>query len=48
MTEKFAVIMAAGSGMGAAVARKLAEDGYKITVLLSKACHSSKALSRKF
>lgn len=35
MTEKVAVITAAGSGMGAAVARKLAEDGYKIAVLSS-------------
>lgn len=35
MTEKVAVITAAGSGMGEAVARKLAEDGYKIAVLSS-------------
>ena len=33
--EKVAVITAGGSGMGAAAARRLAEDGYRIAVLSS-------------
>jgi len=33
--EKVALITAGGSGMGAAVARKLAQDGYRIAVLSS-------------
>lgn len=33
--EKVALITAAGSGMGAAAARKLAQDGYRIAVLSS-------------
>lgn len=33
--EKVAVITAAGSGMGAAAARRLADDGYQIAVLSS-------------
>ncbi|MBB4239250.1 SDR family oxidoreductase [Rhizobium esperanzae] len=33
--EKVALITAGGSGMGAAAARKLAEDGYRIAVLSS-------------
>jgi NAD(P)-dependent dehydrogenase (short-subunit alcohol dehydrogenase family) len=33
--EKVALITAGGSGMGAAVARKLAEDGYRVAVLSS-------------
>jgi NAD(P)-dependent dehydrogenase (short-subunit alcohol dehydrogenase family) len=33
--EKVAVIVAGGSGMGAAAARKLAQDGYRIAVLSS-------------
>ena len=35
MNSKVAVITAAGSGMGAAIARRLATDGYKIAVLSS-------------
>ncbi len=35
MIEKVALITAAGSGMGAAIARKLAEENYKIAVLSS-------------
>lgn len=34
-TEKVALITAGGSGMGAATARKLAHDGYRIAVLSS-------------
>lgn len=34
-TEKVAVITAGGSGMGAAAARKLAADGYKVSILSS-------------
>lgn len=34
-TEKVAMIMAGGSGMGAAAARKLAKDGYKVAILSS-------------
>ena len=34
-TEKVAIITAGGSGMGAAAARKLAEDGYKVAILSS-------------
>lgn len=35
MTAKVALVTAAGSGMGAAIARKLAELGYKIAILSS-------------
>ncbi|MGP5541065.1 SDR family oxidoreductase [Psychrobacter celer] len=35
MIEKVALIMAGGSGMGAAAARKLAQDGYKVAILSS-------------
>lgn len=35
MIEKVAIITAAGSGMGAAVAKKLAADGYKVAILSS-------------
>lgn len=35
MTDKVALITAAGSGMGAAIARKLAESGFKIAILSS-------------
>ncbi|MGB0968004.1 MAG: SDR family NAD(P)-dependent oxidoreductase, partial [Halocynthiibacter sp.] len=34
-TLKTAVITAGGSGMGAAAARKLAADGYKVAILSS-------------
>lgn len=34
-TEKVAVITAGGSGMGAAAARRLAADGYKVSILSS-------------
>lgn len=33
--EKVALITAGGSGMGAAAARKLAQDGYRVAVLSS-------------
>ncbi len=35
MTERVAIITAGGSGMGAAAARRLAKDGYRIAVLSS-------------
>ena len=35
MVEKVAIITAGGSGMGAAAARKLADNGFKIAVLSS-------------
>jgi NAD(P)-dependent dehydrogenase (short-subunit alcohol dehydrogenase family) len=35
MTEKVALITAAGSGMGAAAAKKLAADGFKVGILSS-------------
>ncbi len=35
MGEKVAIITAAGSGMGAGAARKLAEDGFKVAILSS-------------
>jgi NAD(P)-dependent dehydrogenase (short-subunit alcohol dehydrogenase family) len=36
MTDhKTVIVTAAGSGMGAAIARKLAEDGYKVAILSS-------------
>ena len=34
-TDKVAILTAAGSGMGAAVARKLAADGYRVAILSS-------------
>lgn len=35
MSQKVAIVTAAGSGMGAAVARKLAEQDYKVSILSS-------------
>lgn len=35
MTEKVAVVVAGGSGMGAAAARKLAADGFQVAILSS-------------
>ena len=35
MSEKTAIVTAGGSGMGAAAARRLAEDGYRIAILSS-------------
>jgi NAD(P)-dependent dehydrogenase (short-subunit alcohol dehydrogenase family) len=35
MTLKTAIVTAAGSGMGAAIARKFAADGYKVAILSS-------------
>ncbi|WP_417448774.1 SDR family oxidoreductase [Insolitispirillum peregrinum] len=35
MSEKVAIITAGGSGMGAACARKLAQDGYRVAILSS-------------
>jgi NAD(P)-dependent dehydrogenase (short-subunit alcohol dehydrogenase family) len=34
-TQKVAIVTAAGSGMGAAAARKLAADGYRVAILSS-------------
>jgi NAD(P)-dependent dehydrogenase (short-subunit alcohol dehydrogenase family) len=35
VTKKFAIVMAGGSGMGAAAARRLADDGFKVAILSS-------------
>ena len=35
MSQRIAVVVAGGSGMGAAAARKLAQDGFKIAILSS-------------
>jgi NAD(P)-dependent dehydrogenase (short-subunit alcohol dehydrogenase family) len=43
--ERVAVIMAGGSGMGAAVARRLASDGYKVAILSSSG--KGEALARE-
>lgn len=45
-TEKVAVITAGGSGMGAAAARRLAQDGYRIAVLSSSG--KGEALAQEF
>ena len=37
-SEKTAIIIAAGSGMGAATARKLAADGYHVGPLSQNSC----------
>ena len=34
-TEKVAIVTAGGSGMGAAAARKLAADGWRVAILSS-------------
>jgi NAD(P)-dependent dehydrogenase (short-subunit alcohol dehydrogenase family) len=45
MSEKVAIITAAGSGMGAAAARRLAADGFKVAVLSSSG--KGEALARE-
>ncbi|MBB5391520.1 MULTISPECIES: SDR family oxidoreductase [unclassified Herbaspirillum] len=45
MTDKVALITAGGSGMGAAAAKKLAADGYKIAILSSSG--KGEALARE-
>ncbi|WP_299188152.1 SDR family oxidoreductase [uncultured Psychrobacter sp.] len=45
MIEKVALIMAGGSGMGAAAARRLAQDGYKVAILSSSG--KGEALAKK-
>lgn len=45
MSEKVAIITAAGSGMGAAAARRLAADGFKIAILSSSG--KGKALAQE-
>lgn len=46
MSERVAIITAGGSGMGAAAARRLAKDGYRIAVLSSSG--KGEALAREF
>ena len=46
MVEKVAIVTAGGSGMGAAAARKLAQDGFKIAVLSSSG--KGEALAAEF
>jgi NAD(P)-dependent dehydrogenase (short-subunit alcohol dehydrogenase family) len=45
MTRKVAMITAAGSGMGAAIARKLAQDGFDVAILSSSG--KGEALARE-
>jgi NAD(P)-dependent dehydrogenase (short-subunit alcohol dehydrogenase family) len=45
IVEKVALIMAGGSGMGAAAARRLAQDGYKVAILSSSG--KGEALAKK-
>ena len=35
MTQKVAIVTAGGSGMGAATARRLAADGFRVAILSS-------------
>ena len=35
MSDKVAIITAGGSGMGAAAARRLSDDGYRVAILSS-------------
>ncbi|QFT83806.1 3-ketoacyl-(acyl-carrier-protein) reductase [Halomonas sp. THAF12] len=44
--EKVALIMGGGSGMGAAAARRLAQDGYRIAILSPSG--KGEALARTF
>jgi NAD(P)-dependent dehydrogenase (short-subunit alcohol dehydrogenase family) len=44
-TEKIAIVTAGGSGMGAAAARKLAQDGYRVAILSSSG--KGEALARE-
>ena len=43
--EKVAIVTAGGSGMGAAAARKLAQDGFKVAILSSSG--KGEALARE-
>ena len=43
--EKVAILIAAGTGMGAAAAKKLAADGFKISILSSSG--KGEALAKK-
>ena len=43
--EKVAIVTAGGSGMGAAAARRLAEDGFRVAVLSSSG--KGEALARE-
>ena len=45
MSEKVAIVTAAGSGMGAAAARRLAHDGFKVAILSSSG--KGEALARE-
>ena len=46
MTEKVAIVTAAGSGMGAGAARKLAKEGFRIAILSSSG--KGEALAKEF
>ena len=45
MSDRVAVVTAGGSGMGAAAARRLAEDGFKVAILSSSG--KGEALARE-